>query len=75
MRVDLYTKIVLTVIAICLVLLVFKIFVPVPAKATNEIVRVDLVRIAGKPINISPYLFDRQDLESIIFCAITRALK
>jgi len=66
MRVDTYTKVVLTIIAICLVLLVFKTFEPIPATATNEIVRVDLARIGGVTVNKSPYLFDAQELQTIM---------
>jgi len=66
MRVDLYTKIVLTVIAVCLVLLVCKVFEPISATATNEIVKVDLARIDGVPILQSPYLYDPLDLKLIL---------
>jgi len=66
MRIDAYTKMVLTIIATYLILLVFKTFEPVPAKATNEIVRVDLVQIGGTTVDQSPYLFDAQELETIM---------
>lgn len=72
MRVDAYTKIVLTLIAICLVLLVFKAFEPIPATATNEMIRVDLARIGGTRVEESPYLFDDEKLGETIAEAMFR---
>lgn len=48
MKPDLFTKIILTVIAVCLVVLAWKSLVPEPAVARQEeVIKVDLVRIGG----------------------------
>jgi len=46
MQVDAYTKFVLTVIALCLVLGLAR-DLAVPAEARGEVVRVDVVRVGG----------------------------
>lgn len=48
MRIDLYTKVVLSVIAVCLLLLAAQTLRPKPAGADREeIIRVDLVKVGG----------------------------
>lgn len=47
-----YLKVVLTVIAVCLILLTFKGFQPTPAVAQREVVhKVELVKIGGYHVN------------------------
>ena len=48
MRIDLYMKVIFSIIAVCLVLLTVKTFQAVPVAAERErIVKVDLVKVGG----------------------------
>jgi len=48
MKIDLWTKVVFTVIAVCLIILAVRSLQVIPAQATQEkIIRVDVVKIGG----------------------------
>lgn len=52
MKIDLYTKVIFTIIAVCLALLTVKTFQAVPVVAEREeILKVDLVKVGGYHIS------------------------
>jgi len=61
MKIDVYSKVIFTVIAVCLVLLTIKIFQPMPATAgREEIMKVNLVKIGGNYVFKSDFLKERK---------------
>jgi len=53
MKIDLWTKVVFTVIAVCLVILAVKSLQVIPAQAAREIIAVDLIKIGGNYVFLS----------------------
>lgn len=49
MKIDLYTKFILTCIAICLVLIAFRMLIP-PARAEAQVMDVNIAQVSGTPI-------------------------
>lgn len=62
MQTDIYLKVVLTVIAVCLAVLTVKSFFEItPARARNdEILRCDLVKIGGNYVFKSDFVKEKQ---------------
>jgi len=53
MKIDLWTKVVFTVIAIALSILAVRSLQVIPAQARQEIIRVDLVKIGGNYVYLN----------------------
>ena len=57
MKIDLWTKIVFTVIAGCLIILAARSLQVIPAQATSqEIIAVDLVKIGGNYVFVTDFI-------------------
>ena len=52
-KIDIYTKVVLTIIAVSLSIIAFRSFIPEKAMAEKEIVDVNIVKVGGWNVNSS----------------------